>query len=403
MFRILFKKIGTSLLCFLMIGVFALSPLTPLIASTDTTSYLNELTASLVKIGEVVANSASIPDTDKVTLMTQLIAISTRILELRKTTQLSVSSIPATTPISTAKSAKVAKLKQVIVSYDALTNNAVAKIIYEGREQTISYNLPEVKIASLFDEKIAILKKAVTDKIAGTTNIVAKDIFDLTFVTARNPLRDSLISLNSPAAQNLAKNFLQNSIVSRVNVMPGKYKGSIEIFTDQDESLLLTLKAEFDNDGNPTATYTYSYEFFFSSPHDTTESLINGTIYVKEPKVRTTSTNIKETDIKKTLMSVFNDVPFTSTINNFSSKLLSFLVNNPTYYQAQELRLRADSSLDCYAKTDKLVVNEFIRYLVGGLTLQVNDTEKLTKFMAPILVQTDEYSPEKCMSKIRMF
>jgi len=95
-------------------------------------------------------------------------------------------------------------------------------------------------------------------------------------------------------------------------------------------------------------------------------------------------------------------VPFTSKISNFEGKLLKFLTQNPTYYETSYSSV-AENKLDCYSASDKVVVDEFIEYLVSGVAVQYEDIDSIKHYIAPIKNTEDSFFVGSCSSKSRMF
>lgn len=372
---------------------------------------LDALSIALVGIGSAIATSVSISDTDRLVLMKQLVAISTQILQLRNGVVFKlpfVMTIATTTAAAESRkvTAKSVGLERVKVSYDILTNKSIVSTRYTApaKNSTSTYDFTELNSVTGFTKKVALLRELAGMEVSSTTNIKFADVEDSLFLSAYETVRDNYIAPNSATAIYLADTFAKNSIVNRVEIHPGIDSGLIKIITDQGESLELILqKDEVDRDrpmaGSPT--YSYTYSFYFPSPLDSTYDRETGLTTVI-PKISQKSLSVTDVEVMKYIVTMFGRVPFTSQVPNFSNKLLSFLTNNRTYYSQRNSILPSTIGPDCYAPTDKLVVTEFIKYLVDNLEAQYEDPEKITQFISP-LQQADEREMTGCMLTSRYF
>lgn len=384
-------------------------------ATLSASDQLDALSIALVAIGSAIATSKTISDTDRLILMKQLVAISSQIVQLKSVAVfqlpfvMTTSTSSATTTAAAERkkaTAKSAGLERVKVSYDIKTNKSIieTRFLTSSKNSTTTYDFTGLNSVSGYTKKVALLRELASIEVSSTTNIKFADVEDLLFITAREPVRDSYISPNSATAVYLAENFAQNTIVNRVKVYPGLGYGAINIITDQGESLTLVLQKDFvdtERFVSSKTTYSYTYSFYFPSPGDSTYDRESGvTTFI--PKVSHTLSNVSDTEIMKYIVTLFGRVPFTSQVPNFSTKLLAFLTNNLTVYSQTGSVIPGFTEPDCYSETDKLVVTEFVKYLVDNLEAQYESPDKITKYISPVQ-QADEREQIGCLNTSKYF
>lgn len=401
-----FRRLTSSIIaCGLLFSVIG-TPATALAQTPSTADQLQTLATSLSSVGALIAASPQLTDADRLLLLTQLVTISKKIIEIRQSSYLPAYTAylnPALDSDAGKETAEAAGLTRVRVAFNPTTNQAVTEIFYKTTVQTATHTFTELATAPNFEQKMVNLRSLLSAKISADTNIKQSDIRQLMHVSGRDPLRDSPIAQNSATANYLSNKFGQHSIVNKVLIRPGNGVGSISILSDQGESLVLTLANEVDPNSfffRPNK-YSYSYEFFIPTPYDAVASLLDPTAG-PIPVISQVTNNVTESDIKKYILSLFNDVPFTSKISNFEGKLLSFLIQNPTTYKTSS-GVGTDSGVDCYYASDEVVVNEFIDYLVGGIAVQHEDLATIKQYSAPIEGDPDSFFSGSCSSRSRMF
>jgi hypothetical protein len=376
-------------------------------ASVSSSEQLELLSSSLNAIGNLIAASPNLTEADRLTLMTQLVAISGQILALRQGDYKSTYDAylnPPPAADADKEAAKDAGLTRVKVAYDYESNEAVTEIYYGTTVKKATHTFTELASVSSFEQRMADLRTVLSTKISTDTNIKQADVRRLMQISGRDPLLDKEVATNSATANYLLDKFGQHSIVDEVQILPGNGEGAIAIMSDQDETLLLTLTREVDSDGyyyNPPQ-YSYSYQFFaptafdilsFSSNEDAGPKLI----------ISQVTTEVPTDKIKDHISTLFNDVPFTSKISDFEGKLLKFLTENSAYYETTYTTVD-DDDLDCYYASDKLVIDDFIDYLVSGVALQYEDIEDKKHYIAPIFNHDDDdFGSGGCAAKRRMF
>jgi hypothetical protein len=392
----------------LLLTIFIISPFSMVnaqVASSEQTytlspaDQLDALSAALISIGSAIASSPALSDTDRLTLMRQLVAISSQIVTLR--------TIPFSLPSSQLTqvtidpdeerrkdTARQAGLENVKVSYDMATNQVVFVNTYSNssRNSTTTQSFPELNTVAGFTRKVELLRELATSRVSNQENVRFADVEKILFVSSKDPIRDMPVAPNSATAQYLTDNFAQNSIVNRVEVYPGVHLGIIRLLTDQDEYLDLVIRRELDDSefgsGRPLNTFSYSTNFYLPSRFDTLSDW-EGNPIPPVPKISLTTTGVPEAEIRRYILNLFNDIPFTSQVSNFSPKFLNFLTANPARYVSSNNGVQP-SVRDCYVGSDKVVVTEFIKYLVDGLDAQYEDVDDIIAFLAPV-VQPEEF------------
>ncbi|MEZ4195589.1 MAG: hypothetical protein R3B53_04350 [Candidatus Paceibacterota bacterium] len=381
-------------------------------AKTEAEEQLEQLSKDLIIAGDFIMSSETITADERLVLMSQLIAVSNAILTLRKSMRGTVVEEEEVDE-SGRVSAKEAKINRVIVKFDAPTNTAEVEIITSTTTIENVYKFASVAEKATYEGKIRLVKEEVVTEVSSTTNVVSKDIEDLMFLTSRNPNRINYIHHNSVTANAAFEAFGENSIVNKVVVSPGLKSGSIEFFSDQDESLKLSLAKEFgehrESGTYELDTYLYRYEFYVSTDMDKYVDLEDDgdgrRVFVKTPKISNTASGVKKEEIVKAITDLFKQVPFTSRVPQFQDKLLKFLTNNRTLLGVSRLNYSYSGSLpDCYYASDKVVVLDFIKYLSDGLDVQYEGTaESMTSFVTPQEVDEDRYYVPTCLNKNHSF
>ena len=375
----IFKSISTKIVVAALLVSFVVSPVSVSAQTTDISAQLTALQAALISIGGAIASSQSLSDTDRFNLLTQLVAISTQILSLRGST--SVVSNPDPLALEATKdSAAEAGLTRVNVSFNPATNEATIAVTQNRNTTRTTRVISEVASLPLFESKIERLREVVAMQISNDLNVKYLDVYDELFVTARDPLRDAPVPPGSAIAAYLAENFARYSLLEEIRIMPGDGRGMISIHTDQDEIAELTLMREVDGDGGLLNTYAYSFQYFIN---DRINPYYSPT-FVRDdepeplPRATESASGVTEVEVRFFLRSLFNEVPFTTQISNFDTRLTRFLVENPV---TQDGALPVGR--DCYSSGDKVVVDEFIEFVVDGLGAQYEDVPSITTYIAP--------------------
>ncbi len=355
----------------------------------DLTDQLDALAASLLTVGAAVRASTTLTEPERLVLMTQLITVSTEILNLRKAL---AAYYPVTVPVVEVTAEDVG-LYRIIVKYNPVSSVATTTLYYDSyATTTMVYNLPTLLSVAGFDGKMRSLRTEVTNLLFADTGVRTYDLDDLMFVSARNPIRDiGSIAPNSTTAQNLAGKIGVHSIVDSVTVYPGYNTGSIVIGTDQDESVVLNLT--YDTDDN---NYDYRAEAFITTPYDAFYSFFWDDEGYDEatPIASDGAYNATEADIESYIVDLFDTVPFTSEIPNFPDKLRQFLVRSTTYTETNSSGYW--SGRDCFDDPDKVVVNEFVRYVLDGFGAQYYDVDNITNYISQVEYDEDHFYSSRC-------
>lgn len=375
-----------------------LSPVSASAQTPDIAAQLNSLVAALSSIGASIAGAETLSEDERFVLLTQLIGISTQIMALR-----GAGTATQVDPLETeaAKdSAREAGLTRVLVDFDPATNQTVTDVTINSRTTQTTYTLPELSSSLFFTDKIGRLREIVAMRVSDEVNVKYREVYDLLFVTALDPERLNPIAVNSTVATYLANNFAKHSILTKVQILPGDGTGTIKIFTDQDDFVELTLTREADSEGGISSTgdFFYTREYFIDdlrNPGEVYDSSADG--MVPQPRAFDSERNIPEAEVEIFLTMLLNDIPFTSTISNFGSKITRFLVDNPT--TIRDSVSTPEDRRDCYTAGDKAVVDDFIEYVVEGLEAQYEDIPSITEYVAPL--ESDEGSG--CSARTRFF
>jgi hypothetical protein len=396
-----------NLIVALLITILAYAPLATVSAQQLTTEEMfNQLTASLLAIGQAITNSTTLTDAESLALMTQLITISNSIVTLREDYRMrGLVSAPTPSTEVGKMSAEDANLERIVVAYDAETEAINVTMRYSTTTIERNYIFTALPASASYGEKLSRVITDMETQLSNSTGVFIKDIKDVMFVTSWNPIRDtSIIGQNSNLARNLADNFAKFSIVNRVELRPGNGRGELEFYTDQKESLRLTLERNVDENGTFLGTYTYVIQFFFPS-------LINsimmgaGTIdgqTVEVAQYEQTDRDVKEDEVLDFVIGLFTDVPFTTAISGFDKKLVRFLTQNNTYYSSNQSSVTNRDLLDCYRASDKKIVTQFVDFLAGGIDVQFENVEDMMNYVAPIHVEELNFGGE-CVQAARFF
>jgi hypothetical protein len=80
------------------------------------------------------------------------------------------------------------------------------------------------------------------------------------------------------------------------------------------------------------------------------------------------------------------------------------LISNPTRLAAGSLEQATDlARSSCYSDADRVVVGEFIRYLVDGMKAQYYDIGGVTQFLAPVYIDDSYAVAAGCTSEATFF
>jgi len=396
-----------NLIVALLITIMAYAPLSTVSAQQGMTTeqLFNELTASLLAIGQAINNSTTLTDAETLALMTQLIAVSNSIVTLKENYRMrGLISTPLPSTEDGKVSAEEANLERIIVAYDAETEVIDVTMRYSTTTIERSYNFTALPTSSSYGEKLSRIITDMETQLSDQTGVLKKEIQKVMFVTSWNPIRDTAtISQNSTLAYNLAENFAKYSIVDRVELRPGNGRGELEFYTDQKESLRLTLERNVDENGRFLGTYTYIIQFFFPSML-TSVMMGSGSIDGQTEEVAQYEQIDREVDEEEVLdfvIGLFTDVPFTTAISNYDGKLMRFLTENNTYYVSDNTTVANPEVLDCYRDSDKKVVTKFVDFLAEGIDVQFENVEDMMHYVAPI--RAEEFGSNNACSQTARF
>lgn len=395
-----------NLIVALLITIMAYAPLATVSAQQPTTEEMfNQLTASLLAIGQAITTSPNLTDAESLELMTQLIAVSNSIVTLRETYRMrGLISGPLPSSEEGKVTAEEAELERIIVAYDSATEVIDVTMRYSTTTIERSYNFTALASSTSYGEKLSRVITDMETQLSDQTGVLRDDIEEVMFVTSWNPIRDTTaISQNSALARRMAENFAKFSIIDRIELRPENGRGELEFYTDQNESLRLTLARNLDENGTFLGTYTYIIQFFFPSM---LTSVMTGTGFIDEEpqevaQYEQTDVEVEEEEVLDFVIGLFTDVPFTTAISNFDDKLMRFLTRNTTYYASDNLSVSNPEVLDCYRASDKKIVTEFVTFLSEGIDVQFENVEDMLHFVAPI--QSEEFGINGVCSQTARF
>ena len=401
----LFKTVGSKVVVGAIFFSLIISPVSALAQSADAqapqvdyVTQLNTLFDALTLIGNAVASSNTLTEDERYALLSQLIIISSQIETLRGTG--TYTPVTPDAADATRDTAREAGLTRVVASFDPSTNEAVTDVTVRGRVTRTTEAFPELASSAVFTDKLTRLREVLSLRISNDLNVRYADVRDVLFVTARDPLRANIVPVNSSTGTYLANNFAQHSILTRIEVLPGANQGTIRIFTDQDDSVELTLARMPDSEGyvSNSSNFAYTREYFIDdrvNPYAVYDS--SSESLVPQPRAFDTESDITQLEVEGFVSLLFSDIPFTSRISNFDSKLTRFLVGNSASYIGTNA---TDAQRDCYSSGDKAVVDEFIEHVVDGLEAQYEDIPSITYYLAPY--ENDDRG-SGCSSRSRIF
>jgi hypothetical protein len=392
----------------LLLLTFLVIPMKPIMAMTEEemSQQLSLLTTALAAIGMAISTSPELTEAESANLMNQLVAISDQILEIQAT----LSPIPPDILAeyedadNTRTTVVDAKLNRITLRYDGTARHATATLEFATTTKQRTFTLVPPEGAS-YSAEIDLITKQVLDELASEFNIQRGGMAQLLRLSARDPIRDTntVIAFNSSVAKEMAENFGKRSIVREIGVFPGKREGVIEFFSDQDESLRLSLKKNYDENNRFLGTYTYYVHYFVTSKADPYDTDSEGNPIPPKPKFELFAEDVTTNDIIEVTEIIISYIPFASSISNFDDKLVKFLTDNDTVYMhgAYSGPL-TDAKRDCYYTSDKTALSEFLTYIVDGL--EANYAENIVsnaKYVAPVTF--DEYAIGGCEYKKRYF
>jgi hypothetical protein len=366
-----------------------------------------QLMSTINSLGEVIRTSPAISEAERVSLFTQLVQLSTAILNLRL---LGHSTSPS---VQSKERAEDVGLEQVVVRYTPATNIATIQMIFATstpQERRFEYrSLSEV--ADFSDHMTQLKNIAITD-VSNILNIRESDIRERIMVSARNPIRDSRIFFtpNSALAEELALKFGAHSIVTGAIVYPSQViqageerdeiKGfSIAFTTDQNETLVTTVTRS----GNTFfgRRYTLTTEYFLNDAF--LMSGINPDLRQGQlPTAFTSLQNITESELKAEVSALFGQIPFASQISDYENKVLRFLFDQSTYLQVGEWQQYSNENRQCYNRADAIIVREMAYQFLKDSGAQALVAPDDVLVVAPVVTIDNSYALS-CRNVQRVF
>jgi hypothetical protein len=183
------------------------------------------LTASLTLINSAIRTSAEITPDEKLVLYTQLIQLSQAIMSLRLDSVSEVSRI-INSPTAVKTSLGASPIHRVAMNLDWDSFNSEV-IVYEKTDVPDQYasSTRSVQLtkpdSGTFEQQVRMAKEELTTVLSDEYGVIFDQLFGATFVSTRNPLRDGRVAIDSPEAEELASQFGEYSIITKVTVNPG--------------------------------------------------------------------------------------------------------------------------------------------------------------------------------------
>lgn len=368
-------------------GLTAAKVLTPSEVIAQTLAKLDLLTATLVTIKSTVINSKTLTETEKLNFLKQIEIINAQILKLKKSLDpksesqgkfgddYSVPTPPV--PEEDKESAKSADLESILVTFNNANDEAKVSLKYKNTTKTKYLTLESVAAVSDFYAKMKALKEGLTIELSNSEKIFAEDIKKLIRISARNPVRETDISPGSAVANKLYQNFALQSIINTIVVKPGdsinSIPASVELLTDQDESVKIYLTED------PNGRYLIQILYFAITPHDVYTIDPDNGRKLTSPKFTEYASDITREEIEETVQDYFEELDFSKGISNFGKKFAKFIINNQAYFESS-IDVQ-EKFKDCYQAGDKSIVNEFFGLLIEGIQFQSEPTDKISSYL----------------------
>jgi|GEM_PF-4842625 len=385
------------------------------------------LSSSLEAVGTAIQTSAALSVEERIQLLTQLVDLSRAIVAAR---QLAVTQSDAQSPVDEVTLEDVG-VHRVLVEFDLdsyqaqVTEYRLAdfddlqqplSVEYEREVRTLRLQRPEDNLdfrAAAQDAKSQVVEHlmqeyALTDEVTTVGQV---------FISASNPsLNTSRVTQNTPAAYELLENFGAYSVVTNVNVSTDNGYSQINVVTDQDEVVRLTLVRDDygyirpDGDGNnffaPSGDeYAYSFEFFVADAGDFIRAITGREEDDDEiiSKVNEGVTGVQKSEALDFFNNLFAEIPFTGQLRQADEALFSFLHENNAVFEAND---NGSSSVqpECIDRGDRLIVDEYILQLLAGLgTNYIIDELEITYAVPVIAEDRDGFFRPRCRGVVEHF
>ncbi len=378
-----------------------------------TQAQIDQLKLAIAAVSTAVLNSPTLLEAQKIVLVQQIIAISTQILELEK----SIRPIPlppakATTPTPAVsenlkESAKRANLNRIDVTFATTTDEATIRLSYSSGVAVKKIILQSVLKAPDFNAKMEALRIDLAKELSNSEKIFERDIKDLMFISARDPVRDGYITRGSKVAEEMAENFARHSIINEIIVKPNDHFGDVSFITNQGETVNLSIKQKStSNNVQNSITYIDEYEILFeyyaTTSRDDVVTDPNTNISTVLPKATKLFDKVDPLLLIDNITSLFSRLPFTTKIPNFGTKFANFLVKNTNTFVAN--RVIPYNQTDCYYTSDKAIMNGFLSYLIDGVgSIQNEPVDSIIVYSAPVIPDPNGLNYEGCYLMNRMF
>jgi hypothetical protein len=252
-----------------------------------------------------------------------------------------------------------------------------------------------------YSSQIDMATKLVLDSLASEFNIRRGDMAQMLRFSSYDPARFGVVGKNSDLASQMAENFGKRSIVDRISVYPGTDFGKIEFYSDQQETLRLSLTRRSDN------TYKYNIDYFLADMEKTWlfPTDYEGNPIPPEPVLEMLAEDITDDEVEEVTIAITSGIPFASSISNFDRKLVKFMTNNNILYKHDiYMALPVDrSTINCYYDSDKSALSEFLIFIIDGVEAHYEpNVASNAKYFVPTMGE-EYYFGATCENKKRFF
>lgn len=406
------KKIVSAVAIVVLSLTFIYIPTQLTLANSN--NIVDNLSVLLADLGETIQTSPNLSDADRLFLFTQLVAVSNALLELQMNS-LNTTQNNSTENKEERQSVEAVGLERIILQLDPDSFIVSADLKYknDSKNQTLNFFYPGLDSYESFSLQMQWMKQYATQDIANKLFLVETDVRSIAMISTRNPVRDSMFTVNSPTAESLIEDFGNYSIIEKIQVLPGKEvslpkndirittSGSVQIISaeavaninvhsDQAEHLELSIKQVYDEISKKNF-YDLQTRFYLLDPRDVPfrKDDERGLPFLA---ISQSIRDLDEKDLRETLSVLFKHIPFMSEIDNYEAKILKFLLDNPAIVLAPEKGV-TEVERQCYDDSDLLIMRTLIHGLVESLVSQNYLLIDDVIIAAPVVTQVFRFTP----------
>lgn len=365
------------------------APIIPVVAQTASRDeQIEALSATLLVIGEAIRTATTLTDEDRLALYTQLVTLSNAIVALRMA--------EVGDPILASVEEDVLTRLILKYDYDEPTTVMATTTFASSSPETYTFNYPKLLEYSTFSKRMSAIRQFGTYDISLETATAQNAVRRLTYISARNPVRDGAILKNSSQAEALIEDFGVYSIITNIDIFPGDGTGRIEIKSDQKEILIIEV-TEVPPEGDPSehpegsGKYTYHYTFMITDKAFNTLSIPAGFVTDDEKSIGVDNIDVAtKNEIIEVLVDLFGKHPLASEIEDYDDKLFEFLLENKTIFLVDGHPGYYALGRNCYDPADVLVMKELAGSLLATMKVQQDLGDKSFTLQAPIVTSKKE-------------